>query len=77
VWQEVLGHTDSVHRQTWPAFDAAKAADEVVTVVVQVNGRLRDRLTMAADVSDEVMRETAVGSPTIQNHINGQPIHPR
>ena len=74
VWQEVLGQTGSIHQQTWPEFDAAKAADEVVTVVVQVNGRLRDRLTMAADVSDEVMRATAVHSPNIQNHINGQPI---
>jgi leucyl-tRNA synthetase len=74
VWQEVLGHTDSVHRQTWPTFDEDKAADEEITVVVQVNGRLRDRLTMTADVTDEVMRETAVHSPNIQNHINGQPI---
>ena len=55
-------------------FDAAKAADEEITVIVQVNGRLRDRLTMAVDVSDEVMRETAVNSPNVQNHINGQPI---
>ena len=74
VWQEVLGHTDSVHRQTWPTFDAAKAADEEITVVVQVNGRLRDRLIMTADVSDEMMRKTAVASPQIQNHINGKPI---
>ena len=74
VWQEVLGHRDSVHEQAWPLFDAAKAADEEITVIVQVNGRLRDRLTMAVDVSDEVMRETAVNSPNVQNHINGQPI---
>jgi leucyl-tRNA synthetase len=60
--------------QAWPEFDAARAADEVVTVVVQVNGKLKDRLIMAADVSDEVMRATAVARPTIQNHINGQPI---
>jgi leucyl-tRNA synthetase len=74
VWQELLGHGDSVHHQTWPNFDPATAADDEITVVVQVNGRLRDKLTMAADVSDEVMRESAIDSPTIQNHINGQTI---
>jgi leucyl-tRNA synthetase len=74
VWREVLGHTDSVHQQSWPVFDADKAAEEQVTVVVQVNGRLRDRIVMAADVSEEMMRATAVASPNIQQHINGNPI---
>jgi leucyl-tRNA synthetase len=74
VWQEVLGHSDSVHQQSWPVFDADKAAEEQVTVVVQVNGRLRDRIVMAADVSESVMRETAVASPNIQHHINGSTI---
>jgi leucyl-tRNA synthetase len=74
IWQEVLGHTDSVHRQAWPAFEAGKAADEEITVVVQVNGRLRERLTMAAGVTEDSMREAAVHSPNIQNYINGQAI---
>ena len=74
VWQEVLGHTDSVHQQAWPAFEAGKAADEEITVVVQVNGRLRERLTMAAGVTEDSMREAAVHSPNIQNYINGQAI---
>ena len=74
VWQEVLGHTASVHQQAWPAFAADKAANEEITVIVQVNGRLRDRLTMAADVTEDAMQEAAVHSPNIQNYTNGQAI---
>jgi leucyl-tRNA synthetase len=74
VWQGVLGHTDSVHQQAWPTFTADMAAEEEITVVVQVNGRLRERLMMAADVTEEMMREAAVHSPSVQNYINGQSI---
>ncbi len=74
VWQEVLGNEGSIHQQAWPVFDEAKTADEQVMIIVQVNGRLRDRIEMAADVSESVMRETAVASPNVQRHINGTPI---
>jgi leucyl-tRNA synthetase len=43
VWQ-LLGREDSILDVAWPAWDESLAADEVVTVVVQVNGKLRDRL---------------------------------
>jgi leucyl-tRNA synthetase len=74
VWQTVLGHTDSVHHQAWPTYDAALAADEIVTVIVQVNGKVRDRIEVDADVSEEGLRETAVTSPKVQSFINGKPI---
>ncbi len=74
VWQTVLGHTDSVHRQAWPGYDAALVADEVVTIIVQVNGKVRDRIEVDACVSEDVLRKTAVSSPAVQRHINGQSI---
>ena len=74
VWQDTLGHADSVHRQSWPMFDESLAIDEVVTVIVQVNGKVRDRIEMASDVDETVLRETAVASPKIQSFINGKPI---
>jgi leucyl-tRNA synthetase len=41
---------------------------------VQVNGKVRDRMMVTADASDEMVRETAVTCPNVQAHINGQPI---
>ncbi len=74
VWQTVLGNSDSVHVQPWPGYDEALMQDEVVTMVVQVNGKVRDRITVAADLPMELVKETAVTCPNALAHINGQPI---
>ena len=55
VWV-LLGHGENVLDAPWPAWDDALAADEVVTVVVQVNGKLRDRLEVPVDAEkDDVL----------------------
>ncbi|MCA9927552.1 MAG: leucine--tRNA ligase [Anaerolineales bacterium] len=74
TWQNVMGRTGSVHQQAWPTFDEAMTVDDEIEVVVQINGRVRDRIMVAADVDEVVVRETAVATPTIQRIINGQPI---
>lgn len=75
VWQEALGHTESVHRQPWPTFDAALATAAAVTVVVQVNGKLRDRLVAPLDAAEEWLQETAVSLPNVQRYLNGRTVH--
>lgn len=47
LWQEVLKKKISIHRQKWPKYDPRLAKEEVVTIVVQVNGKLRDKLEVA------------------------------
>ncbi len=74
VWRDALGNQESVHVQPWPSYDEALTRDEEITMVVQVNGKVRDRLMVAADASVEMLRETAVACPNVQAHINGQPI---
>ena len=74
VWQNALGNAESVHLQAWPDYDEALTQDEEVTIVVQVNGKVRDRMTVAADATVAMMKETAVTCPNAQAHINGQPI---
>ncbi|MEZ4518606.1 MAG: leucine--tRNA ligase [Chloroflexota bacterium] len=71
VWHEVLGGTDSVHRQSWPVFDESLAADEVVTIVVQVNGKLRDRMEVTSDITDDELRRIALSQPAVQAAIDG------
>ncbi|WP_420629269.1 leucine--tRNA ligase [Candidatus Leptofilum sp.] len=74
VWQTALGHTESVHLQPWPSYNEAMTLDDEITIVVQVNGKVRDRMKVAADLPVDVVKETAVAQPNVQNHINSQPI---
>lgn len=67
-----LGKPYSVHTQPWPAVDEAAAAEEQVTLVVQVNGKVRDRITIAADTSEQAAREAALASPAVQKFLEGR-----
>ncbi len=73
LW-ELSGHPYSVHQRDWPVWDAALAQDEEVTLVVQVNGKLRDRITVAADSADDLVRELALASPKVRAHTEGRDI---
>jgi leucyl-tRNA synthetase len=73
LWQRV-GEPYSVHTQAWPEWDEEAAADEIVTLVVQVNGRVRDRMSVSAGTSEEEARELALASPKVQRHISRKTI---
>jgi leucyl-tRNA synthetase len=66
-----LGHEDSVHRQQWPTYDEDLARLEQVTMVVQVNGKVRDTLEVAADIGEEAMLTLALESEKVRNHLGG------
>ena len=53
--------------------DEAAAAEDEITLVVQVNGKLRDRITVAADISEEEAKTAALGSELIQKSLEGKP----
>ena len=74
VWQEALRHKGSVHRAEWPAYDETLAADEVVTIIIQVNGKLRDRVQMAADAGNDTLREVALANEKAKSAVGKQPI---
>jgi leucyl-tRNA synthetase len=68
------GRPYSVHLQAWPAWDEAVAAEEVITLVVQVNGKVRDRIEVAADVDEETARSLALGSDGAVRHMAGKQV---
>ena len=72
LWTEVLGKPYSVHTQSWPEFDAQAAEEEEITLVIQVNGKVRDRIAVPADISDEAAKETALSSQVIQKYLDGK-----
>jgi len=74
LWVEHLGQPYSVHDQPWPAFDPAKATAERIALVLQVNGRVRDRVEVEADISEERAREVALASPRVRQYLDGKTV---
>jgi leucyl-tRNA synthetase len=68
LWER-LGRPYSVHTQPWPEFDAQAAREEEITLVVQVNGRVRDRITVPVGISEEQARTLALESPAVQRFL--------
>jgi len=65
------GRPYSIHQQAWPVWDPELAAKEVFTLVVQVNGKLRDRLEVPVDISEEEAKELALASDGALRHLKG------
>jgi leucyl-tRNA synthetase len=66
------GRKYSVHQQKWPLFDESQAADDLITLVLQVNGKVRDRLTMPAGLNEDQARAAALASDAVKKHLGGQ-----
>jgi leucyl-tRNA synthetase len=73
LWAQT-GRPYSIHQQAWPAFDPDLAVEEVITLVVQINGKLRARIEVPADIGEEAAKETALADSNIQRHIEGKKI---
>jgi leucyl-tRNA synthetase len=73
VWQ-ALGHEDSMDDVRWPEWNEEALKRDVVTIVVQVNGKLRDKITVAADASKEETETAALASARVQEFTNGKTI---
>jgi leucyl-tRNA synthetase len=65
------GRRYSIHQQKWPQFDAALAADEMITLPVQINGRLRDRLEFPAGASEAEIKQGALSAQNVLRHLAG------
>ena len=72
LW-EILGHARSVFDDGWPAFDAALATEESVTVAVQVNGKTRGTVQVPKDAEQPAALEAALAEPNIAKFVTGSP----
>jgi leucyl-tRNA synthetase len=73
LWER-LGHADGVVAAGWPAFDEAVSKEEEIVVPVQVNGKVRARVTAPADATDDRLRELALADPTVAKHVEGKTV---
>jgi leucyl-tRNA synthetase len=73
LWQR-RGGAASVHQQSWPAYDEAAARESTATVVVQVNGKMRDRLELPAGLGEDLLKAAALKSAKVEQAIAGKAV---
>ncbi|HOV78843.1 MAG TPA: leucine--tRNA ligase [Bacillota bacterium] len=73
IW-EASGHSGSIHLQPWPACDPDAIAEDEITIVVQINGRVRDRLLVKAGLSAQEMQEAVMKEPRVIRLTEGKKI---
>jgi leucyl-tRNA synthetase len=67
-----LGHQGSIHLESWPEYDPALAAEDEVTMVVQVDGKVRDTIQVPVGISEDEMRDRALASERVLAHLGGE-----
>ena len=65
MW-ELTGHQYSIHQQRFPEWDEELAAEETITLVLQVNGKVRDRIQVSVDIGEAEAQELALASPKVR-----------
>jgi leucyl-tRNA synthetase len=73
LW-EIRGNEEMLALQDWPAWDEQLAREEMVTMIVQVNGKVRDRVDVATDITPEEAEEQALGLDKIQGWVDGHEV---
>jgi leucyl-tRNA synthetase len=73
LWEH-LGHANGVVAAGWPGYDEAVARADEIVVPVQVNGKVRGRLTVGADTPEAQLRELALADPQVKKYLEGKTI---
>ncbi|HEX7621533.1 MAG TPA: leucine--tRNA ligase [Anaerolineales bacterium] len=72
LWEQT-GRKYSIHDQPWPTVDEEAAREEEIIIPVQINGKLRDRVVLPADASQEDIKSAALASEIVQKYLEGKP----
>lgn len=73
LWSR-LGRSESIHLQDWPDYDEAALQVEEITIVIQVNGRVRDRLVVPVDMAEDELKQRALALPRVQEFVDGKKV---
>ena len=73
LWHR-LGQTESVHKQAWPIYDEEAAKAEEVTIVIQINGKVRERVVVPAGSDTDSIKAAVFGEPRVQAYTDGKTI---
>lgn len=73
VWT-TLHYGDSIHNQAWPVFDPALAAEEKVEIVIQINGKIRDKMVVPVGSKEDELKKLAMENPDMEQHLAGKTV---
>ncbi len=71
IWTRQTGKPYSIHQQPWPKVDEEAAREDEIVIPVQINGKVRDRITVPADASEATIRSAALASQVVKNFLAG------
>ncbi|MGT2757009.1 leucine--tRNA ligase [Streptococcus ovuberis] len=74
LWASVTGAIDGISYVTWPTYDESKLVEDEIEIVVQIKGKVKARLTVAKDLSQEELEKTALADSKVQAEIAGQTV---
>ncbi len=74
LWEKIKPGSGSIHQQAWPEYDESMIVEDMVTLVIQVNGKVRDRLEMPAGTCKEEAEQSALAAPKVQSYLEGKQI---
>jgi leucyl-tRNA synthetase len=72
LWTEHLGKPYSIHQQMWPEVDEEATKEDEIELPVQVNGKVRDRITVPAEASEDEIKTKALASEVVQKYLDGK-----
>jgi leucyl-tRNA synthetase len=73
LWEQ-YGHRGTLSAAAWPVFDAEAARAEEIVIPVQVNGKIRSRLTVTPDIADDELQQLALADPAVQPYTRGKAV---
>jgi leucyl-tRNA synthetase len=73
LWNQ-LGHKNSIFKENWPEFNESLTQDDEIEIPVQVNGKLREKLMVPADISEKDLKELVLASEKVQQFLEAKPI---
>jgi leucyl-tRNA synthetase len=73
LWEK-LGHTPTLAYEPWPAYDRSKLQMDTVEVVLQVNGKVRSKIAVPADLPDRDLEKLALADEAVRRHCEGKTV---
>lgn len=74
IWQDGLGHANSIHLETWPVYDPALLAEVSITMIVQINSKVRGTISIKAGSAEADVKVAALQNENIKKYLDGQDI---
>ena len=73
MWQ-ILGNKESIFRAKWPSYDENMLKTDTVTIIVQINGKVRSKLEVSAEISEEDLKKQVLSNEKVKQYVKNSPI---